>query len=157
MTEQDIEDKFWKSLKHDRTLFLGTAAADQRPMTALIDDDLPRGVLWIFTARDNKLAQGMPDTLPATAAFASKGHDLFAALSGKLSDATDPVMIDKLWNPFVAAWYEGKDDPKIVLLRFDVEEVQIWSDASSVLAGLKILIGVDPKTDYKDKVAHVEY
>ena len=32
----------------------------------------------------------------------------------------DPKTIDRLWNPFVAAWFEGgKSDPKLALLRFE--------------------------------------
>ena len=56
----------------------------------------------------------------------------------------------------MAAWYEkGKDDPKLVLLRLDAERAEIWLDASSLLAGIKMLLGSDPKRDYKDKVADV--
>ena len=66
------------------------------------------------------------------------------------------AVIDRLWNSFVAAWYEGgKDDPKLQLLRLDAERAQIWVDASSMLAGVKVLLGIDPKQDYKDKVAEV--
>ena len=65
-------------------------------------------------------------------------------------------MIERLWNPFVAAWYEGgKDDPKLVLLRLDAERAEIWLDGSRLVAGVKMLLGVDPKKDYKDKVAEV--
>jgi hypothetical protein len=42
-----------------------------------------------------------------------------------------------------------------VLLRFDPEKPEIWLDASSIVAGIKMLLGVDPKKDYKDKVAEV--
>jgi general stress protein 26 len=49
-------------------------------------------------------------------------------------------VIDRLWNPFIAAWYEeGKDDPKLCLLRFDATDA----------------VGADPKQDFKDKVAAV--
>jgi general stress protein 26 len=49
----------------------------------------------------------------AIATFASKGHDLFATLHGSVSLDNDRAVIDRLWNRFVAAWYEGgKDDPK---------------------------------------------
>jgi general stress protein 26 len=65
--------------------------------------------------------------------------------------------IDKLWNRFIAAWFEGgKDDPKLALLRLDAERAEIWVDASSLVAGIKLLLGGDPKKDYKDKVAEVE-
>jgi hypothetical protein len=40
-------------------------------------------------------------------------------------------------------------------LRLDPERAEIWADASSILAGVKLLLGVDPKKSYKDKVAEV--
>ena len=49
----------------------------------------------------------------------------------------------------------GKDDPKLRLLRFDADKAEIWLDDSSLLAGIKMLFGADPKEDYKDKVAEV--
>ena len=65
-------------------------------------------------------------------------------------------MIDRLWNPFVAAWFEkGKDDPKLVLLRFDLESAEVWIDASSFIAGVKMLLGFDPKKEYRGKVGEV--
>jgi general stress protein 26 len=64
--------------------------------------------------------------------------------------------IDRLWNRFVAAWFEGgKDDPKLALLRLDAERAEIWLDGSSLVAGIKLLLGVDPKKSYKDQVAKV--
>ncbi len=56
----------------------------------------------------------------------------------------------------MAVWYEGgKDDPKLVLLRLDAEFAEIWLNESSVFTGIKLLLGSDPKKDYKDKVATV--
>ena len=77
-------------------------------------------------------------------------------MHGTLSLDSNRATIDKLWNRFVAAWFEGgKDDPKLALLRLDAERAEIWVDASSLVAGIKLLLGVDPKKDYKDKVAKV--
>jgi general stress protein 26 len=65
-------------------------------------------------------------------------------------------VVDRLWNRFIAAWFEGgKDDPKLGLLRFDTERAEIWEDEWSLVAGIKLLMGVDPKKDYKDKVAEI--
>ena len=56
----------------------------------------------------------------------------------------------------MATWFEGgKEDPKLVLLRLDPERAEIWGDASSFIAGMKLLLGI-PKKDYKDKVAEVD-
>lgn len=91
----------------------------------------------------------------AMAHFVSKGHDIWATLHGNLSTSQDRTTIDRLWNRFVAAWYDGKDDPKVALIRLDPEQAQIWIDASSVVAGIKMFLGIDTKQDYKDKVAEV--
>jgi general stress protein 26 len=66
-------------------------------------------------------------------------------------------VVERLWNPFVAAWYDGgKDDPELRLLRFDPERAQVWLNEHSALAGIKLLLGRDPKKEYKDKVAEVK-
>ena len=101
------------------------------------------------------MVQNLKQSQRAIATFASKGHDLFAAVHGNLSVSNDRAAIDRLWNPFVAAWFEGKDDPKIALLRLEPERAEIWLDGSSVVAGIKMLFGFDPKKDYKDNVAEV--
>ena len=55
-----------------------------------------------------------------------------ATVHGRLSIDNDRATIDKLWNRYVAAWFEGgKDDPKLALLRLDAERAEIWVDASS--------------------------
>jgi general stress protein 26 len=128
-----------------------------RPMTAQIEGE--KGPIWFFGSKESSLAQSMAAAggTPAAFTFAAKNHNLFASVHGTLHAVSDRAMVDRLWNPFVAAWYEGKDDPKLLLLRMDPAEGQIWIDASSVVAGLKMLLGVsDPKRDYADKVAKVD-
>lgn len=156
-TPQELEHKFWKALKSDRTLMLGLDGVEDghsRPMTAQAEDD--RSPIWFFTSKDNALVASLGQGHRAIAAFSSKDHDLFASIKGNLSVDTDRAVVDRLWNPFVAAWYEGKDDPKLALLRLDAEQAEIWLNASSLVAGVKMLLGVDPKQEYKDKVGSVE-
>ena len=157
-TPQELEDKLWKAIQSDRTLMLGLDGVEDghaRPMTALIEGE--RGPIWFFTVHDSALVQHLRQGDRAIAAFSSKGHDLFASIKGTLTLDNDRAVIDRLWNPFVAAWYEGgKDDPKVALLRLDAEHAQIWLNASSVLAGVKIMLGVDPKQGYQDNVADID-
>ena len=155
-TPAELEAKFWKSLKSDMTMMIGLDRSKviPRPMTAQIEDQ--KGPIWFFTATDTELVEGLKDGSGATATFTSKGHDLFATVQGKLFLDNNPVVIDRLWNRFVAAWFEGgRDDPRLALLRFDPQEAEIWLDSSSITAGIKMLLGFDPKEEYKDKVAKV--
>ena len=163
-SDTDIKEKFWKSLKSDRTMFLGLAEGKDghaRPMTAQLGDDGFKqgqydGPIWFFTGRSGSLYQDIGSGARAMAHFASKGHDIWATVHGNLSQSTDQATIDRLWNRFVAAWYTGgKDDPEVALIRLDPENAEIWVNASSMVAGIKMLMGIDPKQDAKDKVAHV--
>lgn len=161
-TPEELKEKFWKAVKSDRTMMLGLAHVDEahtRPMTAMLDDDgaggPTHGPIWFFSSIDTDLVREVKSDSRAVATFADKGHNLFACVHGRLSRDTDRAVIERLWNPFIAAWYEGKNDPKLALLRFDAEEAQIWHDGSSLLAGVKMLLGIDPKQSYRDHVASV--
>jgi general stress protein 26 len=161
-TPQDIEAKFWKALTGDRTAMLGLTGVEEghsQPMTAqLLEEDEERGgPIWFFTSRDTDIARSVGISHRAQLHFSSKGHELFAAVHGTLTPANDRPMIDRLWSKFVAAWFEGgKDDPKLLLLRFEPDRAQIWLNENSALAGIRILLGRDPKQDYRSKVADVQ-
>ena len=156
-TPQELEAKFWKCLKSDMTMMLGLDGVEDghaRPMTAQVEGD--KGPLWFFTSTDNSIVQKLAEGNRAIATFTSKGHDLFATIHGDLRLENNRSTIDRLWNPFVAAWYKGgKDDPKLALLRLDPEKAEIWLDGSSLVAGIKMLFGAEPKQDYKENVAKV--
>jgi general stress protein 26 len=158
-TPAELEKEFWKTLKSDMTVMLGLADAEEahtRPMTAMIEGE-GGGPIWFFTARDTSIVAALGEGHRAIGAFSSKGHKLFATIHGDLRIDNDRAVIDRLWNPFIAAWYEGgKDDPKLVLLRLDPDDAQIWENGSSLFAGIRLLFGRDPKRDYRDKVAHVD-
>lgn len=157
-TAAELKTKFWASLKSDMTMMIGldNSKVIPRPMTAQTQTE-GSGPIWFFTANDTELVQGLTGGGKATATFTSKGHDLFATVQGTLRLDNDRATIDRLWNRFVAAWFEGgKEDPRLALLRFDPHEAEIWLDGSSVMAGIKMLLGFDPKDEYKDNVAKVE-
>lgn len=155
---EQLKSAFWKAVKADMTMMVGLEGKEHghmRPLTAQLLDDAEQGPIWFFTSNESELVNKLAGSDRAVATFASKRHDLFASINGTLQMFNDRDIIDQLWNPYVAAWYEGKDDPKLALLRFDAEQAEIWENASSLVAGLKILLGVDPKKDYRDKVAEV--
>ena len=157
---QALEAKFWKALKSDMTMMLGLDGVEDghaRPMTAQLETT--QNAIWFFTATDNSIVKNLDERAGgnrAIATFASKGHDLFATVHGSLHIDNDRDVIDRLWNRFVAAWYPGgKSDPKLVLLRLDPERAEIWLNESSIFTGIKLMLGSDPKKDYKEKVATV--
>ena len=67
--------------------------------------------------------------------------------------------IDRLWNPIVAEWYDGKDDPKMALLRLELDDAKIWkNDVGGFLKpALNKLFGRKPEAGMKEKVAEVTF
>jgi general stress protein 26 len=158
-TDAEITEKFWKALKSDMTVMLGVNGVDDghaQPMTAIVDEEAGGNYLYFFTTKTNTIIEEMRQSDRAIATFVSKGHDVWATINGRLEEHQDRATIDRLWNPHIAAWYEdGKDDPSLQLIRLDPESAQIWLNENSVFAGIKSLLGRDPKKDAQDKIAEV--
>lgn len=156
-TKKDIEARFWKAFKSDLTMMLGLVDVERshlRPLTAQLGGR--KNSIWFFTAKDTAIFRNLKKSSKGVATFVSKKHDIFATLHGRISLDTDKSTLDRLWSPFVAAWFKkGKEDPKLALLRFEPAKAEIWLDDSSLFAGIKMLMGVDPKKDYAKNVAHI--
>ena len=157
--DREIEEKFWDALKDSPFIMLGVEGARDgatQPMTAVFEDaDRDAGLLWIFTAKDHDLTRAMGESNRAIASYAAKGHGLFASLRGTLQMVNDRGTIERLWNPFLGQYYEGKDDPKLALVRFDVDDAKIWlSDVEGLLKpAFNKLLGRKPEAGMKEKVA----
>ena len=160
-SEREIEEKFWSELDGSPFMMLGIEGARDgatQPMTATFgEEDRDAGRLWFFTATDHDFARALGSSGRAIAAYSAKGHGLFASLRGSLVADNDRAAIDRLWNPVVAQWYDGKDDPKLLLLRFEVDDAKIWlSDVEGFLKpALNKLLGRKEEAGMGDKVAEV--
>ncbi|HEY8592547.1 MAG TPA: pyridoxamine 5'-phosphate oxidase family protein [Sphingomicrobium sp.] len=159
--DREIEEKFWEELKGSPFIMLGVEGERDgatQPMTANFEDqDREAGILWIFTDNTHDLVKAMGQSSRALASYTAKGHDLFASLRGTLTIDNDRATIDRLWNPMVAEWYEGKDDPKLTLIRFDVENAKVWlSDVEGFLKpAINKLFGRKPESGMGEKVAEL--
>ncbi|KLE35649.1 pyridoxamine 5'-phosphate oxidase family protein [Aurantiacibacter luteus] len=141
---EDLKHTFWKTLADSPFLFLqlDSAPHDAVPMTAQLDKDA-NSAIWFFTTRDHTLAAGGP----ATATFSGKGHDMFSRFTGVLSEETSRERFEKMWSKPVEAWFPGgKDDPKILLLRMDLGQAEIWGDLGMIDTA-KMLLGFDVRDE----------
>ncbi|WP_395339204.1 pyridoxamine 5'-phosphate oxidase family protein [Ningiella sp. W23] len=99
---------------------------------------------WIFTRKDNRIAGGGK----AMAQFVSDDHKLFACFSGHLVRETDKSTIQDHFSLTVSAWYkDGFTDPTMEVLRFDIENTEIWEKDPSAAARLKMAIGAKVSED----------
>ncbi len=133
-----LKKDLWKKMAASPFLMLGLSNGDHsEPLTVQLDQDQVDR-LYFFVGKDNRLASGGP----AMAQFVSKGHDFFACLSGKVGIDDNSAMIDKLWSKQAEAWFPGgKDDPNLALLRFDIDDAELWEADMSLSGKLKMLFG----------------
>ncbi len=135
----DMKLKMWKAIAEKPVVMLGLSE-DQghfEPMMAQLDESA-NGAFWFFTRDDNRAAMGGP----ASVTFVAQDHTLFASLRGSLVREKDQDVIDKHWSNDVAAWFEkGREDPHMVMLRFELVDAEIWAMEASGMEKLKFSMG----------------
>jgi general stress protein 26 len=130
LSPQDAEKEFWKSLKESNTGLLGLdqPGYHAQPMTAFREAET--GTIWFFTRDDTDLARdaGVGGGQSAMFHYGSKDQNVWACIHGELSvHGHDREIIDRYWNPVLAAWYPGgKDDANLTILRFDADDGRVW-------------------------------
>ncbi|MBH1999141.1 MAG: pyridoxamine 5'-phosphate oxidase family protein [Sphingomonadaceae bacterium] len=149
----DIRSRFWADLCASPFLMVGLQGSHEHsePMTAQLDPNANH-CFWFYTNRANRIAPGGP----AMAQFMSKDHYLFACIHGVLAAETDPVVIDRYWSKEVEAWYPGgRNDPNLLMLRFDLGNAEIWRADLSVKGVFKRMFGGDVRDEMKSKHAEI--
>lgn len=106
-----------------------------RPM-ALAEVE-PNCCLWFVTDKSSgKLDELAQDEHALVTMQSSKK---FVSLSGTASRVDDRERVARLWNSAWKAWFQGgKDDPNLVLLRFDGQKGEYWDNSGA--SGIKYLI-----------------
>jgi general stress protein 26 len=152
--QTELKRDLWKRMAKSPFLMIGlTGTGDHsEPLTAQLDEDQV-DTIWFFIGKDNRLAKGGA----AMAQFVSKGHDYFACLAGNVQVQNDPAMIDKLWSHHVESWFPGgKSDPNLALLRFDIDNAELWESDMSLSGKLKMIFGGKVNPSEEGSHARVE-
>lgn len=149
MTERektDVAAELFDKLADVRAGMLGVGGAHthMRPMTHHADPET--GVIHFLTSRQTDLAREVGEGGVAHYCLVDDKDGYYACLTGTLSPSGDGALVDELWNPVVAAWFKGRDDPDILLLNMPLREAEIWSSTgSSIHFGIEIVrANIDP-------------
>ncbi|QPG04716.1 pyridoxamine 5'-phosphate oxidase family protein [Salinimonas marina] len=138
---EDIRTKMWKAMADSPNVMVSLCENNEHgePMRAQLDKEA-NSEFWFYTTKSNRIAPGGK----AMVQFSSKGHDVFACIRGTLVAETRQEIIDKYWSKPVAAWYEkGKEDPSLLMLRFDLDDAEIWEADPGIKGMYKMMTGKD--------------
>lgn len=135
-----VETRLWREIEKHQIGMLGVVGGEPhhfQPMAAFAEPG--ENTLWFFSYRDTDLAEAVAAGAQAMFVF-QQGRDFYACVGGELRAEPDRARMDKYWNAHVAAWYpEGKDDPRLTLLRFDARDAEVWiSEAGPIRYAFEI-------------------
>jgi len=147
----ELKQTFWTELAKSPFVFLHLDSEPHQavPMTAQLDEEA-KGKIWFFTRRDHTLAK----LGPATATFASKDNQFFARFSGTLVEETSRERLDKQWSTIIDSWFNGKDDPNLLMLRMELGEAELWNSDLGMIDNIKMLLGFEVKEEAREE--HLE-
>jgi general stress protein 26 len=132
-TQNHPDKQFFDELEKARAgmLYLDGSGLHAQPMTGERRDGTKS--VFFFSKNDSELYEAMKTGKhDAHFILVGKDHDFHACVMGSLKENKDPALVDELWNPMVAAWYDGgKEDPTMTLLELDLENGRVWGSTDS--------------------------
>ncbi len=135
----EARDKVWHLIKDIRFALMATHIENgedtlhARPMMAL-NKELNDGALWFFTGADSQKADEISANPNALLTYSDPHKQSYVSINGKAYVERDRAKIDELWTPAAKAWFpDGKEDPNLILIRFDVGEAEFWDAPNGTL------------------------
>jgi general stress protein 26 len=136
-TRDEAIAKLAELIKDVRIAMLTTVAEDgslhSRPMAAQQSEF--DGDLWFFTEEDALKVHEIEAEFHVNVAFADPASQTYVSVSGRAWLAHSRAKIEELWNPTIQRWFpKGLDDPRLALLKVEVDSAEYWDASSSTVA-----------------------
>jgi general stress protein 26 len=148
MTDNDDMTTIRTILGSERTAIVTTRSGNalhSRPLAIQGADEFD-GTLWFFTPEPSPKTVDIEKSPEVNIAVGgSKGY---LSLSGTARVSRDQAIIDKFWNPWAEAWFDGgRDDPAVALLEVTVDSVEYWDlDKPKIARALEVVRAIVTKT-----------
>ena len=131
-------EELWSHIKEIKTgMLVNNDDGDLHGRPMHIVQDGFDGTLFFFTKRSSEKTDEMREDRDVCVAFSCPEKQTYVSCSGRCRIMRDQELINRFWNPFVAAWFpEGKDDPDIALLEIHVHKAELWDSDESKMKQL---------------------
>jgi general stress protein 26 len=113
-----------------------TAGLHARPMAIASKEE--DGSIWFISGGDTSKVNELEKDSTILAVMQNGSKML--SVAGRADLSRDRAKIHALWKETFRAWFEGKDDPNIVLIRLIPTEAEYWDNSG--LKGLKFALKV---------------
>ena len=145
LQHHEAADKIRELVNNNRICLFCTHLEEQpfetRPMSVLDVDD--EGNLWFLSDKNSNKNQEIKQDDAVQLLFANSSNSEYMSIYGKADVFYDRSKVEELWNPIAKAWFtEGKDDPRISIIRVNAEQGYYWDTQNGKMVDfIKMLAG----------------
>lgn len=133
---------------------LSSLPNNARPMSLQECDQ--EGNLWFISSSDSNKNFEIKDDNRVQLYFMNNGSSEYLSIFGKAYIYTDKNTIEDKWSSFANAWFEeGKEDPKVSIIRVTPDETYYWDTKAGKFVSMLTFITAavtGNKTDNSDGV-----
>lgn len=156
--EQNPQRQLLEEIKGSRCVMLGSPDSSQhmQPMAPQVDEEA--GIIYFYSDNTSDLGKTVLNS-PGTVHMCHIDADYQACVKGQLLPHNDKATIDKFWSSMVDAWYPGgKEDPKLMMLKFVPHDAALWASDKSMLGVMFEVAKANMKDEQPDlgKSKHVQ-
>lgn len=103
-----------------------------RPMaTAKVENDL--AAVWFSSDRNSPKIEELRADPRVFLGYTNHTGSEWATLSGHASVVDDKAKVKELWSPAWKNWFDGPDDPRIILIKVKPDEAEYWDSGSRMV------------------------
>lgn len=124
-----------------------------RPMTVQEVDE--NGYLWFISSSESHNVEEVKENSRVQLYFSNTSNYEFLYVLGEASLHTDKGLIDKYWTDFANAWFDGKEDPRVRIVKVKPVDSYYWDTKHSKIISL-IKIGFAAVTGAKMEDGGIE-
>lgn len=94
------------------------------PMTTLDVDD--KGDLIFFTSKETTAFKEIEKDNSVQLIYANSNKHNYLSVFAHATHILDDVKLNALWKPIMNNWFEGKNDPNLVILSVSIVNADYW-------------------------------
>ncbi len=132
---REEHDAIWKAIEDAKIGFLSTFTRDGGPQARpLTTQKVEGGTIWFFIDREGDTTHQVGGNPRVLLTYADSSASFYASLAGKAQVVVDVEKAREMWSKIAEAWFPGgPEDPRLGLLRVDVDHGETWEPTTNKL------------------------
>jgi general stress protein 26 len=156
MADEISPKQVWELIEDIRISLLITKdgeSLDARPMSAIARSD--EGQIYILANRDEESHRQIKEDDRVIVSFQEGAT--YVVVHGTARPSNDRAKVKDLWSVFDQAWWDGPEDPRIILISIAPLSAEYWESPGKLITYsdmlLSAVIGKKPNTGDHGNVA----